>query len=194
MVLKELTTRHELRYQWPVGMINMKTVNMDTISGWRGKSIHVKTRTTAILLHGIVRICDSAARCFTVNRSAEVRLRRSHSYGKFIVILLLRRAVGRQPSVSQCCLPFASLNPLRMTWSPEHYAICQRPENSHGGLTPNRSPSSELSRLHSMNAADVWCDSFVCFVVARLRLDHRVQPTSNQTQRPPSHRVAKECD
>ncbi|MCX7388410.1 MAG: hypothetical protein NTX48_17230 [Planctomycetales bacterium] len=29
------------------------------ISGWRGKSIHVKTRTTAIPLHGIVRICDS---------------------------------------------------------------------------------------------------------------------------------------
>ena len=28
-----------------------------------GKSIHVKTRTTAILLHGIVRICDSLRFC-----------------------------------------------------------------------------------------------------------------------------------
>jgi len=45
-----------------------------------------------------------------------------------------------------------------------------------------------------MNAADVWCDSFVWFVyfvVAQLRLDHRVQPNSNQTQWPPSHRTAE---
>lgn len=45
-----------------------------------------------------------------------------------------------------------------------------------------------------MNAADALYDSFVwfvSFVVAELRLDHRIQRAGHQTQLPPSHRVTK---
>ena len=76
------------------------------ISGWRGKSIDVNTRTTAIPLHGIVCICDSLRfvilpfNHFRLRRTAGIRVRKSLFVKQCIVLVLERRAVGRQPSVS----------------------------------------------------------------------------------------------
>ena len=79
------------------------------ISGWRGKSIHINTRTTAIPLHGIVRICDSLRLVilppihFRLNRIAGIRVGKSLLVKQWIVLVLERRAPERQPRVLNTC-------------------------------------------------------------------------------------------
>ena len=79
------------------------------ISGWRGKRIHANTRTTAIPLHGIVRICDSLPLVilplnhFRLNRIAGIRVRNSLLVKQCIALVLERRASVRQPRLSKPC-------------------------------------------------------------------------------------------